>query len=63
MHQLESDQKENGSIDKGELLGEIRATQRFLTHPVSPKEELAEKRMEELNALFQELQTELAKLH
>lgn len=61
LYQLERDQQENGISDKAELIGEIRATQRFLKHPVSPKEELAEKRMENLRALLHDLQSELEK--
>ncbi len=45
--------------DKGELVGEIRLAQRMLKRPVSPKQELAEKPVEELREIFQQLETEL----
>ena len=49
--------------EKLELIGEIRATQRFLKRPVSPKEDLMENSLEDLNALFEDLQAELTKLN
>ncbi len=48
---------------KLELIGEIRATQRFLKQPISSKEDLMEHSPEDLDALFQDIQTELAKLN
>ena len=49
--------------EKRELIGQIRATQRFLKQPVSPQEDLMEHSLEELNAHFQDLQAELAELN
>jgi ribosomal protein L29 len=46
-----------------ELIGEIRATQRFLKRPVMPVEELAQKSMQELKEMLQELEAELAKFN
>ena len=44
---------------EGELIGEIRATQRFLRRSIMSAEELAEKTYEELAMLLQQLQAEL----
>ncbi len=46
---------------KSELIGEIRTTQRFLKHTVSPKEHLLQKTVEDFTELAQSLQAELAK--
>ena len=46
-------------LEKGELIGEIRLAQRLLKHPLSSKEELAWKSVDELRIIFQRLEPEL----
>lgn len=46
-------------VNKGELIGEIRATQKFLKHPVSSIEELVRKNLKELKMMLQQLEAEL----
>ncbi len=41
--------------EKGELIGEIRATQRILKHPQTSREELVQKNMEELKKMLRQL--------
>lgn len=45
-------------INKGELIGEIRATQRMLNMPVSTKKDLAKKGMTTLRKMLQYLKAE-----
>ncbi len=45
---------------ESELIGEIRATQKFLKHPVMSMDELARKSRYELQHMLQQLETELA---
>ena len=63
LQDLQKIQEMELNMEKVELIGEIRETQRFLKRPVSPKEALMENSLEDLNAVFQELQAELAKLN
>jgi hypothetical protein len=44
---------------KGELIGEIRATPKFLKRPVASIEELAPKGLKELKTLLQQLEVDL----
>ena len=46
-------------MNKGELIGEIRATQRFLRLPVNALEELASKPDAELQELLRQLTAQL----
>ncbi len=46
-------------MNKGELIGEIRATQRFLRLPVNALEELVSKPETELQELLRELTAQL----
>lgn len=50
-------------INKGELIGEIRLAQKILKRPVSSRDALAKKSLKALKAVFQELETDLAKLN
>ncbi len=50
--------KEEGQA-QGELIGEIRAMQRVLKQTVSPREELASKNTEELQAILKQLEEQL----
>ncbi|MCP4107421.1 MAG: hypothetical protein GY749_18060, partial [Desulfobacteraceae bacterium] len=45
-------------MDQGELIGEIRMAQRILKHPVSSKDALAQKNVEELKEMFQQIEAE-----
>ncbi|MCP4110213.1 MAG: hypothetical protein GY749_32610, partial [Desulfobacteraceae bacterium] len=47
-------------MDQGELIGEIRMAQRILKHPVSSKDALAQKNVEELKEMFQQIEAEFA---
>lgn len=55
--------EEEEKEQKLELVGEIRLAQRILKQPVSTKDDLMEHSPEDLDAIFQDLQTELAKLN
>ena len=46
-------------MEKGRLIGEIQMAQRILKYPIASEKELAQKNMEELNMIFQELDSEL----
>lgn len=48
---------------EGELIGEIRATQKFLKRPGTPVEDLAQKNLETLKTMLQELEADLATLN
>ena len=50
--------KEEGQA-QGELIGKIRAMQRVLKQTVSPREELASKNTEELQAILKQLEEQL----
>lgn len=54
---------EKQGLTKGELIGEIRATQKFLKRPVMPVEELSRQTMPELKTLLRILEAELAALN
>ena len=51
--------KDVKKVEKGEFIGEIRLAQRLLKYPVSAKEKLAWKSMDELRIIFQRLEPEL----
>ena len=46
-------------MEKGELIGEIRMAQRVLKRPLSPRDTLAQKSLDELHQLLRELEAEL----
>ncbi|MBU0567172.1 DUF2887 domain-containing protein [bacterium] len=46
-------------MEKGRLIGEIQMAQRILKYPIASEKELAQKKMEELNMIFQQLDSEL----
>jgi hypothetical protein len=54
---------EKRGLNKGEVIGEIRATQKFLKRPVTPIAQLARKSLKTLKAMLQELEGELATLN
>ncbi|MBU1487461.1 DUF2887 domain-containing protein [bacterium] len=45
--------------EQGRLIGEIQMAQRILKYPIASEKELAQKKMEELNMIFQQLDSEL----
>ena len=61
--QISRKEGEKRGLNKGELIGEIRATQKFLKRPVTPVEELAQNDLKVLKAMLQELEADLAKLN
>ena len=46
-------------IEKGELIGKIHTTQRFLKYPITSKKKLLEKSPRELRAILKQLEAEL----
>ena len=46
-------------LEKGKLIGQIHMTQNLLKQERTPEEELIRKRKEELQSLFQQLQSQL----
>ncbi|MDM8522991.1 hypothetical protein QUF80_06415 [Desulfococcaceae bacterium HSG8] len=46
-------------IDKGELIGNIRTTQRFLKRRMTPKKKLIGKSPDELKVILKKLESEL----
>lgn len=52
---------EKDGLERGELIGEIRIAQRVLKRPISSRETLEQKKLEELRSLFQKLEPELDK--
>ncbi len=63
LQELKKIQEMELNLEKVERIGEIRMAQRILKRPVSPKEDLIQNTIEDLNTLFQSLQVELAKLN
>ncbi len=57
--QTKTDKVRKEGIDKGELIGEIRLTQRILKRRQSSKETLARKSMEELKKILKRLEAKL----
>lgn len=45
-------------LNKGEVIGEIRATQKFLKRPVTPLAQLARKSLKTLKTMLRELEKE-----
>lgn len=61
LQHLKAEEKE--MTQKLELVGKITLAQQILKQPVSSKEDLMEHSPEDLDALWQDLQTELTKLN
>ena len=57
--QIGREEARREGLEKGELIGRIQMAQRFLKHPITPKESLAEQGVEDLRALLDRLETQL----